>query len=217
MPLPSSPADGFRLSRRAALAALVATVGGVVVGCTSPPEDRRGKDSAPRPPEPSVDPDVAVAAEALANQRQVLALLEATRERHPRLAGDLAPAIAAHQAHADMLSDAVPPGVPVRPSLSPSPAASTGGSHAPSPSAADESTSAGPGEGNPGETAPTLAVPRKRARALAQVVAAERELATSTKRHAFRAESGAFARLLGSMAAASAQYAVVLSAKGRSR
>jgi hypothetical protein len=53
-------------------------------------------------------------------------------------------------------------------------------------------------------------VPGDRARALRQVVTAERDLALATKRHAFRAQSGAFARLLGSMAAAAAQQEAVL-------
>ncbi len=198
MPTPSRPTAGPRLTRRAALATLVAAVGGITVGCTSPSDDRKGRDTAPEPPEPSVDPDVAVAAEALANQREVLALLEATTDRHPRLRAELAPAVDAHRSHAAMLSRAVPYDMPVSPSSSPSQAPST--SADPSPE----------GTASPGATT-TPAVPGKRGRALAQVVAAERALATSTKRHAFRAQSGAFARLLGSMAAASAQYAVVLS------
>jgi len=45
---------------------------------------------------------------------------------------------------------------------------------------------------------------------MAAVARAERELGTTLKRHAFKAESGAFARVLGSMAAAAAQNAAVL-------
>jgi hypothetical protein len=198
VPTPSRPTAGPRLTRRAALATLAAAVGGLAVGCTSPSDDRKGRDTAPEPPEPSIDPDVAVAAEALANQREVLALLEATTDRHPRLRPELAAAIDAHRAHEAMLSRAVPDDVPVSPSPSASQAPTTSTEPAPE------------GTASPGATS-TPDVPGRRSRALAQVVAAERALATSTKRHAFRAQSGAFARLLGSMAAASAQYAVVLS------
>ena len=206
MPDPSPDASGVRLRRRAALATLAAVATGAVVGCTSHQDQRR--DVAPRPSEPSADPDVTVAAEALAAQRAMIDLLSATRDRHPRLAGVLAPAVAAHQAHAAMLSKAVPKGSPARrspsasPSTSPSPSASSSASS--SPSAA--------GSGSPTTGPRSTTVPRDPERALRRVVAAERDLTTTTKRQAFRAESGAFARLLGSMAAAAAQSAVTLSA-----
>ena len=210
MPDPSPDASGVRLSRRAALATLAAVATGAVVGCTSPQDQRR--DVAPRPSEPSVDPDVTVAAEALAAQRAMVNLLSATRDRHPRLAAVLAPAVTAHQAHAAMLSKAVPKGSPARrspsasPSTSPSPSASSSASSSPS-----SSTSAA-GSGSPTTGPRSTTVPRDPERALRRVVAAERDLTTTTKRQAFRAESGAYARLLGSMAAAAAQSAVTLSA-----
>lgn len=206
MPDPSPDASGVRLSRRAALATLAAVATGAVVGCTSDQAQRR--DVAPRPSEPSVDPDVTVAAEALAAQRAMVDLLSATRERHPRLAAVLAPAVTAHQAHAAMLSKAVPKGSPARRSPSASPSTS------PSPSTSS-SASSGPsaaGSGAPTTGPRSATVPRDPERALRRVVAAERDLTTTTKRQAFRAESGAFARLLGSMAAAAAQSAVTLSA-----
>jgi hypothetical protein len=139
--------------------------------------------------EPTVDPDVAVAAEALANRQAMLDLLDATRTRHSRLSTLLAPVVTAHEAHAAMLSEAVPDDASVPPSTTPAPT--------PAPS---------PGESSRRRTP----VPRNPAKALDRVVAAEQALATATKRHAFRAQSGAFARLLGSMAAASAQHTRVL-------
>jgi hypothetical protein len=182
---PSRGLAGVRLTRRAALATLAAAAGAAVVGCTPDQQGRRGED-APEPVEPKVDPDVLVAAEALANQQQILDLLGSTSERHRRLADRLAPVVAAHEAHATLLAEAVPADVSVPPSTSPSPSP----------------------DGSPDRAA---SVPRRREQALAQVVAAERALVTATKRHAFRAQSGAFARLLGSMAAAAAQHEAVLS------
>ncbi len=184
MPSPSRAETGARLSRRAALVGVAAAAGAAVVGCTSDRPRRRG-ESEPAPVEPSVDPDVEVAAEALADQRAMIDLLDATRSRHRRLSALLAPVVAAHEAHAAMLSEAVPDDVSVPPSTSPAP--------------------------TPDGSSPRRAtVPRAPGRALDQVVAAEQALATATKRHAFRAQSGAFARLLGSMGAASAQYTRVL-------
>jgi hypothetical protein len=185
VPTPSRALTGVPLSRRAVLGTVAAVAGAALAGCTPERQRRRGEDP-PEPVEPRVDPDVLVAAEALGNQQQMLDLLDATQQRHPRLTRQLAPVVAAHEAHAALLAEAVPADVSASPSTSP----------APSPDG-------------------SATVPRKRRQALARVVAAERELATATKRHAFRAQSGAFARLLGSMAAAAAQHEVVLSTAGR--
>lgn len=197
MPTPSSapgPLSGAPLSRRAALAVLAAAVGGVVAGCT--PERQQPRARRQEPVEPQVDPDVAVAAEALADQRAMVELIEATQRRHRGLRELLAPALATHQAHVAMLKDAVQDDVPVSPSGSPSASASPSASGSPQP---------GP------------RVPGDQARALARVVRAEQELRTSTKRLAFKAESGAFARVLGSMTAAAAQQAVLLASSPAGR
>lgn len=197
MPTPSSapgPLSGAPLSRRAALAVLAAAVGGAVAGCT--PERQQPRARRQEPVEPQVDPDVAVAAEALADQRAMVELIEATQRRHRGLGELLAPALATHQAHVAMLKDAVPDDVPVSPSGSPSASASPSASGSPQP---------GPH------------VPGDQARALARVVRAEQELRTSTKRLAFKAESGAFARVLGSMTAAAAQQAVLLASSQAGR
>ncbi|HSJ20902.1 MAG TPA: hypothetical protein VK964_10040 [Nocardioidaceae bacterium] len=191
MPTPSSRAvTGARMTRRGALAAAAGLAASAVVGCTPQRQRRRGEE-APDPVEPEVDPDVLVAAEALANQEQILDLLGATGERHPRLAPRLAPLVAAHEAHAALLADAVPPDVAAGPTTSPT--------TSPSPTSDPDAD-------------PTR-VPRNRARAIDRVVAAERELTTATKQHAFRARSGGFARLLGSMAAAAAQNEAVLASQ----
>jgi hypothetical protein len=192
VPTPSSRAvTGARMTRRGVLTAAAGLCSGAVVGCTPEREQRRGED-APEPVESRIDPDVAVAAEALANQQQVLDLLAATGERHPRLARRLAPVVAAHEAHAALLAEAVPSDVTAEPTTSPT-------------------TSSSPtGDPDDGPDSDPTRVPRDRARALGRVVAAERELATATKQHAFRARSGGFARLLGSMAAAAAQHGAVL-------
>jgi hypothetical protein len=168
-----------------------------VAGCTDE-GDRggRGRGSSPEPVEPQVDPDVAVAAAAVAEQRAVLALLEATVERHPGLAASLAPVIATHEAHVAVLADAVPEDVSIGPSTSPTPSPPTAPSTPASSSPADDEEQA--------------AVPARPAAALAAVAQAERDLAAVTKRHAFKAQSGAFARVLGSMAGAVAQHATVL-------
>lgn len=186
MPNPSPATPGPRLTRRAALGAAVATVTGGLAACT-PERGIRRRDGAPPPVEPEVDPDVAVATEALAAQTALIDLVRATQERHGRLSEALAPVLEAHEAHAALLSEAVPP--------------TESGSPAPSASASPSPTTSGERR---------TRVPRNRARALQQVVTAEQALATSTKRHAFKAQSGAFARVLGSMAAAAAQHAVVL-------
>jgi hypothetical protein len=169
------------MSRRAALAVLAVAAGGAAAGCTPAQERHRVHR---RRVEMKVDPDVAVAADALAGQKAVLELIAATRQRHKGLARVLMPALTTQQAHVAVLARAVPDDVSPSPSTSPSP----------SPSGPDRRTS----------------VPGDQGRALEKVVRAEQDLRTSTKRLAFNAESGAFARILGSMAAAAAQHAAVL-------
>lgn len=216
MPTADRDRPGLRLTRRAALVTAVA-VG--VVGCT-PPErglDRRRREEEPAPVEPRVDPDVAAAAEVLAAQNAVLALVRATAERHPVLAERLAPVVAAHEAHTALLDDAVPEEATAAPSPTPSPATSPGaaasdGADGASDGEADAGSDAG--SGAPDEEVTGSAVPRNPRRALRRLVLAEQDLATRTKQQAFKAQSGAFARVLGSMAASAAQHAAVLGPTG---
>lgn len=210
MPVPASgPAPGRladrsagrrRLTRRGLLAACVAGAA-TLAGCTSDAPDRprtgpsaSGGGTSGRAVA-QVDPDVAVAVEALTAQRAAVDLLTATVQRHPRLAPALTATREVHEAHVALLEDAVPA------ELRPSPTAS----NSPSPTA-----TASPGGASPGAPDRRTRVPRRRGRALAEVVAAEQALATTTKQQAFSAQSGAFARVLGSMAAAAAQQATVL-------
>jgi hypothetical protein len=177
-----SPTPGAPLSRRALLAGLAGVAGATLVGCTAEGQTSNQKARThPAQAAASVDPDVTLAAEALASQRQVLDLLEATDQRHHGLSERLAPVIAAHRAHARLLSHAVPKGISASPSPTVDPRLPNG-----------------------------RGVPRSPARALARAAEAEQQLAMVAKRQAFLAESGAFARLLASMAAAAAQYSVVL-------
>jgi hypothetical protein len=197
-PAPAAPA--LQPSRRALLTGGGAAAGLMLVGCTpGPGEGRRGRGarrrddaaaSTPSPPE--VDPDVAVATEALAAMSSVLAWAERVGERHPGLAVRLAGLLAAHRAHTDVLDDAVPQDAGPTASASPS-------RLSPSPDL--------------GEPLPT--VPPTPGRALERVVVEERALATAFKQLAFRARSGPFARLLGSIAASAAQHAAALSGEAR--
>jgi type IV secretory pathway TrbL component len=77
---------------------------------------------------------------------------------------------------------------------------------APSPSGPSSPSTAA---GSP-SASPAAEVPTSRRRALRAVGAAENELSAQQKQHAFASQSGAFARLLASMAAAAAQQAAVL-------
>jgi hypothetical protein len=179
------------VSRRTVLAGLVVGVGGALVGCTSgdgddPAEVIDGQSGAK---DDSRDPDIEVAALALSSQRATIGLLQSTARRHRQLARTLSSVTAAHQAHADLLAEAVPDDRP---------AAST-----PSPA---------------GTSADRFSVPRSIEKALTRLVTAEDGLSTVLKRQAFEAQSGQFARLLASMAAASAQHVEVLrTAEPRSR
>lgn len=144
------------------------------------------------------DPDATVASMALANEQATLDAVEATAARHPQLAEILAPVIAAHNEHLGLLADAAP---------DPATDAATGSGAIDSGAAASSS----PNPSGPAEPGPRrYRVPRAPQAALAGLSAREQNLSTSTKRHAFVAQSGAFARLLASMAASAAQHAVVL-------
>lgn len=177
MPTPFPEHRGVRLTRRAALSALVVSFSPAAVACTAGSPRRRENQV---PAEPEVDPDVVLAAEALLQQQTMIELLSASRERHPRLARQLGPLLTAHDAHASLLAEAVPDE-----GSGPSPSATPGG---------DRRTR----------------VARNPARAVADLARAEWALVAATKRHAFRARSGSFARVLASVAASAAQNATLL-------
>lgn len=187
MPSPSSSRRA--LSRRATL------LGALALGTSACTPYSLGSDHAnsgdPDTPVPTTaprtDPDVALAAAVVAAEQDMLDRLDATAARHPGLARLVADARATHAAHVDLLADAAPD----EPSPSASPTASTGSS----PTAAPASRPR---------------VPRDAAQALRALARHEDELSLADKRSAFAAESGAFARVLASMAAAAAQQAAVL-------
>lgn len=187
MPSPSSfpPA----LSRRAALLGAVAVGTAACTPYTVEPD--RPSTLPGRPVEE--DPDIALAATVLADERDVLSRVEATVAAHPRLGRVLADARAGHEAHIALLEQAVPEQTS---DASPSASASV---PPPSPSQ------------SPAQPEPRIKVPADPRRALAAVARREEELSLTGRRSAFSAESGAFARVLAAMAAGAAQQAAVLS------
>ena len=148
---------------------------------------------------PGVDPDVTLAATVLADEQALLDRVLATLARHPHLETTLAGARSAHQAHVDLLQDAVPEDVAT--------AGTDAGSLAAFPSVSpsvEESPSA-------------TRVPGRAPVALGALARAEDRLALVGRRSSFAAQSGAFARILASMAAAAAQQATTLAAAARER
>lgn len=170
---------------------LAALVTAAVGGCTG----RLGGDGPRAAPAPTrragTNPDVTLAAAVLADERAMLDRVRATTRRHPSLASALAPAEAAHRAHVRLLARAVPD--ESTPSPTPSPTTS------------------------PTSTPSTTPVPGRPVPALAALARAEGRLSLAGRRSSFAAESGAFARILASMAAAAAQQATTLAASARER
>ena len=205
------PADGPALDRRHALGVLGAGLAATVLSSCTP-----GGKPEPLPPvrepTPGVDPDVVVAGDTLAAEREMLEAIDATMARHQGLQPLLTPVAAVHQAHVDLLTRAVP-GSSTSPSANPSASPSAGPSFLASPSAAPPGSPAGASpSGSPsGSASPsTSGVPRDPDRALRRLARHEDRLSLFDKQQAFTARSGAFARLLASMAAAAAQQAMGL-------
>lgn len=186
--MPTTPAER-RLSRRTAVGVGLAGAAAVVTGCTPTGIDRRPKPEATVSRAPGVDPDVALAATVLAHEQAVLALVLAILEQHPDLEPTLSTARSAHRAHVDLLQDAVPDDVRVPATGATSPGVS--------PSVSPTVT-------------PAPRVPARLPVAIRAVATAEDRLALVDRRSSFAAESGAFARVLASMAAAAAQQAAAL-------
>jgi hypothetical protein len=164
---------------------------------------RRARQSAsPEPQEETrADPDVALAAEVLVAEQALLDRIDATVARHPRLEQLLTAVRESHAAHIALLSDAVPDDArSAAASPTPSPAADP---LAPSPAPSHDADEAG---------SDALRVPRDADRAVRVIAHDEDELGRANRTSAFTAESGSFARVLSSMAAAAAQQSVALSA-----
>lgn len=186
---------GSHLGRRTVLGGASTLAGlGALSGCTSgTPSTPAATPRRATTTAAGQDPDVALAASVLREQRAALTRVEATVTAHPRLATVLSGVRSGHRRHIRLLAGAVPSGGS-SPSVTPSPS--------PSPST-------GPGTG-PG-------VPADPADALAALARAEGTLAATGRRHALAARSGAFARLLGSVAAAATQQEVHLDDAARAR
>jgi hypothetical protein len=133
-----------------------------------------------------VDPDVALLDRVAASTATMVALYEGVVEQHRPLRRDLRPLLAAHRAHADALGDAAPSG-----------------------------DSAGRGDRGHDRAAGQVQVPAGEARAVRRLREAEREASGELLEATREATSGAFARLLASMSAASAQHEQVLREVGR--
>jgi hypothetical protein len=196
--VPTTPSDvRGGLSRRTAMGLAAA---GVVVatGCTPSGVDRRARPQPSRSaePAPAQDPDVALAATVLTGEQAMLDRVLATARRHPGVAPALAEVETMHRAHVRLLTDAVPDDARSRASASASASAS-----APSAAASPVPSESG-----------SPAVPGRPGAALALLASEEQRLGRIGKRSAFAAESGAFARVLASMAAAAGQQAVALNA-----
>lgn len=181
----------LRVTRRVGLVALVALVAAPAVSaCTSEPRTapRAPGSAAPSPPTPEPDPDIALAATILAQEQTLAEAVAATADAFPRLRPLLAPAREGHEAHVRLLEDAVP----------------------------DSSPSASPTLGGVPQQ-DRARVPRDRPAALRRLADLERELGLAGQRAAFAAESGAFARVLASMAASAAQWSATLQRQALAR
>lgn len=185
MPSPSSSRRA--LSRRTTL---LGTLALGTAACTpySLGSDQSDPEQPTRTESPRTDPDVALAAAVLAAEQALLDRVDATTAAHPRLGPLLADARATHQAHVDLLADAAPDGP------SPSPSRTAPATASPDPAPATE----------------PVQVPPDAARAIRALARHEDDLSLADKRSAFAAESGAFARVLASMAAAAAQQSALL-------
>lgn len=172
------PTSSLALSRRVAV---LAGVSALATACTPYSLDLGAEKSAPprRPESPRTDPDVGLAAAVVAAEQALVDLIDATLEAHPKLSRVLDSTRAVHEAHVNLLADAAPAG--------------STASNSPSPGTV--------------EAPADRRIPRNAARALRALAADEEQLSLADKQSAFAAQSGSFARVLASMAAAAAQQA----------
>jgi hypothetical protein len=166
-------------TRRTVVTAVVALPAAAAAGCSLGAPDGSRQATSGRG---GADPDVALLDRVAGGTERMVALYEATMERHRDLRGDLRGLLAAHRAHAAALGEAAPP------------ARGTGG----------------PGAGSRQPATPRPDVAGRPGAAVRELRAAERDASDELQAAAARADSGPFARLLASMAAASAQHARVL-------
>lgn len=172
------PISPLALSRRVAVLAGVSVL---ATACTPYSLDLGAEKSASprRSRSPRTDPDVGLAAAVVAAEQALVNLIDATLEAHPKLSRVLDSTRAVHEAHVTLLADAAPPGAAAN--------------NSPSPGIA--------------EAPADRRIPRNADRALRALVADEEQLSLADKQSSFAAQSGSFARVLASMAAAAAQQA----------
>ncbi|HEX6515237.1 MAG TPA: hypothetical protein VF049_06670 [Nocardioidaceae bacterium] len=208
--MPSGPEiSQSRLSRRAALASVL-VAGAAAAGCTADHVEQPVVAPGTTPSGAELDPDVALAAEALTHEQDMLDALRATAARHPRLRSALAAAIDTHDQHVRLLTKAVPAEARPGAGSSSAPATSTAGPSAPSPAS---SSPASPSTDDAGpDRRDRRRVPGHPQRAVRRLARLEDELSVADRRSSFAAGSGSFARVLASMAGAAAQQSVVLQA-----
>ncbi len=172
------PTSPFELTRRVAV---LAGVSALAAACTPYSLDLGAEKSAPprRTESPRTDPDVGLAAAVVAAEQAMVDLVDATLQAHPELARVLDTTRGVHEAHVTLLADAAPP--------------ESAATNSPSPGTVDPPAD--------------RRIPRDPARALRALAADEEQLSLAGKQSAFAAQSGSFARVLASMAAAAAQQA----------
>ena len=153
---------------------------------------------------PDLPPDVTLAAIALSEEQHLLDVVLATEQQHRSLRHALAAAKTAHEQHVRILTAAVP--ASVRPKAKASARASASASASKSSKKSSKGTAKQAKPAKPHE----VHVPHHEGAALAAVARHEDQLAVSSKRNAFAAESGTFARLLASMAGSAAQQAAAI-------
>lgn len=189
MPYPSSPRARSGPRRRSLLAVAPAAL--LVAGCSAEP----GKPDAGAGRPSAAD---RTRARAARDSLELAGRYDAVVAAHPRLAGRLGPLRAEVVRHAEAFGGRaeVPP--------SSSPSASSSPSPSPSPS----------GSGTASPAPSRAAVPVKEKDALAELAAAEREIA-DRRTAALLDAPGELARLLASVAAAGAAHVYLLTEAGR--
>lgn len=167
------------LSRRGLASAGSAAAVLLATGCTGP-----GREPTELPARPA-DPDERLVTEALAAERGLVGMLEATGRRHTGLRSGLREPLRIHRSHVRLLAGA------------------SDGSGRP-----DQSPS---GSGPPSSPrVRTQRVPAQEAAAVAALVRAEGRLRDRHVETALRADSGVLDRLLAGLAAAAAQQEVLV-------
>ncbi|MFI8093513.1 hypothetical protein ACIF9R_35265 [Streptomyces sp. NPDC086080] len=201
MPFPSSPRARSGPRRRSLLAAAPAAL--LVAGCSAESENSETGGSRPSAADRA-------RAHAVRESQDLAARYDAVVAAHPKLAERLRPLRAEVVRHAEAFGGAVKAPSSPSPSVS-SPSVSSPSVSSPSVSSPSASSS---GSGAASSMPSAAAVPAKEKDALAELAAAEREIADARTRALVDAP-GELARLLASVAAAGAAHVYLLTEAGR--